>query len=135
MKLITLLTPDVPLLHVRMNYNNTLLCTQEFQFINSNTRNSSKETLQFTELNPVIDYLPTPNPCPLPMAWNPPNGLADAAPFPVPEANPPLAAFAIPTPVAETPPGPALALPNPAPLPDAGLMTERWQKFNFKLTR
>ena len=78
-----------------------------------------------TDQRPKI-YLPKPKPWPLPVAWNPPNGLADPKPFPDPVANPPFCADAIPTPVAETPPGPAFALPNPAPLPEAGLKTERW---------
>ena len=59
---------------------------------------------------PVEVDWPVPEAC-----W--PKGEFEACPWPVLDEVPPLAALEMASPVADTPPGPALPVPIPAPVP------------------
>ena len=62
-------------------------------------------------------YFPKEVLWPFPPALKP-KGPEEAVPTPFELENPPFCALAKATPVADTPPGPACPVPNPAPLPD-----------------
>ena len=114
---ITFLHKDKTALHfanadVRANESNGKTRQHENQFITTTHSKSIRKT------KIIRIYFPKDWLWPCPLALKPKKGLAEAVPRPDEKVDPPLMAEAVATPVEETPPGPALPVPNPAPLPD-----------------